>query len=189
VRDVIRRALDLGIRTFDTSPYYDPSEILLGEAFSHPDIANKYTRKDYILMAKIGRIAASHSDYPPDWVQHLVRRPPERSKTPYPDVVFCHDIEYVIDEGTTTAMGVLWEFVATGQIRNVGISEYPIDKLVRVCTFGPGEIWSTPDVVQNWAQLTLQNMWLKREGLAALQDASVGCICSSSPLVIGLLRS
>ena len=46
-----------------------------------------------------------------------------------------------------------------------------------------------PDVVQNWAQLTFQNMWLKREGLAALQDASVGCICSSSPLVIGLLRS
>jgi hypothetical protein len=45
------------------------------------------------------------------------------------------------------------------------------------------------DVVQNWAQLTLQNMWLKREGLAALQDASVDCICSSSPLVIGLLRS
>ena len=53
VRDVIRRALDLGIRTFGTSPYYDPSEILLGEAFSHPDIANKYTRKDYILMAKL----------------------------------------------------------------------------------------------------------------------------------------
>jgi len=24
VRDVIRRALDLGIRTFETSPYYDP---------------------------------------------------------------------------------------------------------------------------------------------------------------------
>ena len=109
VRDVIRRALDLGIRTFGTSPYYDPSEILLGEAFSHPDIANKYTRKDYILMAKVGRIAASHSDYPPDWVRHSVRRPPERSRTPCPDVVFGHDIEYVIDEDAATAMGVLWE--------------------------------------------------------------------------------
>ena len=124
-------------------PAYDPSEILLGEAFSHPDIANKYTRKDYILMAKVGRIAASHSDYPPDWIRHSVRRPPERSKTPCPNVVFCHDIEYVIDEDAATAMGVLWEFVATGQIRNVGISGYPIDKLVRVCTLGPGEIWST----------------------------------------------
>lgn len=143
VRDVIRCALDLGIRTFGTSPYYDPSEILPGEAFSYPDIANKYTRKDYILMAKVGRIAASHSDYPPDWVRHSVRRPPERSKTPCPDVVFCHGIGYVIDEDVATAIGVLWEFVATGQIRNVGISGYPIDKLVRVCTLGPGEIWST----------------------------------------------
>lgn len=32
-------------------------------------------------------------------------------------------------------------------------------------------------------------MWLKRESLAALQDAGVDCVCSSSPLAIRLLRS
>lgn len=90
VRDVIRRALDLGVRTFDTSPYYDPSEVLLGEAFSHPDITSRYTRDDYILMTKVGRIAASHFDYSPDWIRYSVRRSLERFKTPHLDVVFCH---------------------------------------------------------------------------------------------------
>jgi hypothetical protein len=36
VRDIIKRALEKGIRTFDTSPYYGPSEKLLGDAFSQP---------------------------------------------------------------------------------------------------------------------------------------------------------
>lgn len=113
MKDVIRHALDLGIRTFDTSPYYDPSEIFLGEAFSHSDIANKYTREAYILMTKVGRIAASYFDYSLDWVRYSAQRSLERFKTSYLDVVFCRDIEYVTDEDAATAVGVLWEFVAT----------------------------------------------------------------------------
>ena len=101
-------------------------------AFSHPDIADKYTSEHYIQITKVGRIAASHFDYSPDWVRYSVRRLLERFKTSYLNVVFCHDIEYVTGEGAVTAIGVLWKFVATGQIQCIGISGYPIDKLFRV---------------------------------------------------------
>ena len=68
---------------------------------------------------------------------------------------FRHDIEYVADEGAVTAIGVLWEFVATGQIRYVGISGYPIDKLVRVARLARERFGRPFEVVQNWAHLTL----------------------------------
>ena len=107
MRDVVRRALGLGVQTFGASPYYGPSEILPEGAFSHPDIADKYTSEHYIQMTKVGRIAASHFDYSPDWVRYSVRRLLERFKASYLNVVFCHDIEYVTDENVVTAIGVL----------------------------------------------------------------------------------
>ncbi|OBT49739.1 hypothetical protein VE04_10224, partial [Pseudogymnoascus sp. 24MN13] len=63
VREIIQLALDSGIRTFDTSPYYGPSEILLGDAFSQPAISSKYKRSEYQLMTKVGRIAADQFNY------------------------------------------------------------------------------------------------------------------------------
>lgn len=98
-------------------------------------------------------------------------------------------MEYVTDEDAVTAIGVLWEFVATGQVRYVGISGYPINKLVRVARLARERYGRPLDVVQNWAQLTLQNMRLKKEGMVALRGAGIDCVCSSSPLAIGLLRS
>jgi D-arabinose 1-dehydrogenase len=44
------------------------------------------------------------------------------------------------------------------------------------------------DVVQNWAQLTLQNTMLAQKGFERFRGAGVTCICNSSPLGSGLLR-
>jgi D-arabinose 1-dehydrogenase len=93
VRDIIKHALKVGVRTFDTSPYYGPSEWLLGDAFSHPDVASNYDRSEIILMTKVGRIAALEFDYSPQWIRQSVERSLDRFKTSYLDVVFCHDIE------------------------------------------------------------------------------------------------
>lgn len=189
VRAIIKHALKLGFRTFDTSPYYDPSELLLGEAFSHPDIDSEYRRSEVILMTKVGRIAALEFDYSPDWIRYSVNRSLERFKTNYLDVVFCHDIEYVTDMEAVTAVGVLFDFVNQGKIRYVGISGYSIDRLVNVANLVKKKYGRPLDAVQNWAQLTLQNTRLQTEGLAKFQDAGVDCIFNSSPLCIGLLRS
>ncbi|KAJ5152010.1 hypothetical protein N7492_010305 [Penicillium capsulatum] len=185
---VLKCAFQRGLRTIDTSAYYHPSEILLGEALSHPDIADHYTRDQYLLMTKAGRISADHFDYSPAWIRQSVRNSLARLHTPYLDVVFCHDIEFVPEEEVLQAIGVLLDMVQEGHIKYVGISGYRIDILARVARRAR-DIYSRPlDIVQNWAQLTLQNDVLAEQGLAEFRDAGVSCICSSSPLAIGLLR-
>lgn len=186
---VLKRAFQLGLRAIDTSAYYHPSEILLGEALAHPDITNHYSRDQYLLMTKVGRITATQFDYSPTWVRQSVARSLERLRTRYLDVVFCHDVEFVPEEEVLEAIGVLLEMVQAGQIRYIGISGYRIDVLAHLAR-RVKERFSRPiDIVQNWAQLTLQNDRLAHEGLAQFQDAGVSCVCSSSPLAIGLLRA
>jgi len=188
VRDIIKHALKLGFRTFDTSPYYGPSEWLLGDAFSHPDVTSRYDRSEIILMTKVGRIAALEFNYSPEWVRFSVNRSLERFRTPYLDVVFCHDVEYVTDEDAVVAVGVLFDMAKEGKIHYVGISGYALDKLVRVANLVQERYGRPLDTVQNWAQLTLQNTKLETHGLQQLRDAGVDCVFNSSPLCIGLLR-
>lgn len=186
---VLKHAFDMGLRAIDTSAYYHPSEQLLGEALAHPDIASKYSRDQYFLMTKVGRIGATQFDYSPAWVRQSVARSLRRFRTSYLDVVFCHDVEFVPEEEALQAVEVLLSLVREGRIRYIGISGYRLDVLSRVAHLVRERYGRPLDVVQNWAQLTLQNDQLAREGLAALQAAGVGCICSSSPLALGLLRA
>ncbi|OZJ05400.1 hypothetical protein BZG36_01980 [Bifiguratus adelaidae] len=188
-RDIIKRAFELGVRAFDTSPYYGDSEVIMGDALSQPGITGAYKRSDYLLMTKAGRIAATEFDYSPEWVRRSVERSLQRLKTPYLDVVFCHDIEYVTEEEAVEAVGVLFELVKEGKVRYAGVSGYPIARLVKVAHLVRERYGRPIDAVQNWAQLTLQNTRLEKEGLPALKAAGVDCVFTSSPLAIGLLRS
>ncbi|THV89204.1 Aldo/keto reductase [Aureobasidium pullulans] len=186
---VILNAFDHGIRTIDTSPYYEPSEKILGKALADPQISALYKREDYFLMTKVGRIASEEFNYSPSWIRESVQRSLQRFRTGYLDVVFCHDVEFISDAGVVEAVRTLWEFVEQGKIRYVGISGYPIDKLVRVARLCKEKLGRPLDIVQNWGQLTLQNTKLSTEGLRQLGEAGVKMVCSSSPLNIGLLRA
>ncbi|KAJ5682025.1 uncharacterized protein N7477_001965 [Penicillium maclennaniae] len=191
VRSIIKAAFELGIRAFDTSPYYGPSEELIGDALSQPDITKKYSRSEYTLMTKVGRISETEFDYSPTWVEYSVRRSLQRLQTSYLDVVFCHDVEFVTEGEVIGALEVLYKLVAQGLIRYVGISGYRLDILVMLCRAARLCYGRPLDIVQCWAQLTLQNTRLLSddEGLQALRNEGVSCICNSSPLAIGLLRS
>lgn len=188
VRQILLRAFELGLRTIDTSPYYEPSEQLMGAALSHPEVTTKYQRSDYVLMTKAGRIAENHLDYSPDWIRRSVARSLQRFQTSYLDVVFCHDIEFVSIEEAVKAVGTLFEIAKTGAIRSVGISGYKIETLARVATLARERYGRPVDVVQNWAQLTLQNTRLEQGGFDALHGAGVKAVVCSSPLAVGLLR-
>ena len=188
VHEIIRQAFDHGMLAIDTSPFYEPSEQLLGQALAQPVVTEKYSRPDYILMTKVGRLASDQYDYSPSWVRKSVLRSLERLRTSYLDVVFCHDIEAVTDEDVLGAVGELLELVQEGKIRHIGLSSYRIDLLSRRALQVRQRFGRPLDVIQNWGQLTLQNSRLESEGLKAFKEAGVGCICSSSPLTIGLLR-
>lgn len=187
--EILETAFDSGVRTIDTSPYYDPSELILGAALSHPRITQKYRREDYTLMTKVGRIASDHFDYSPQWIRSSIERSLQRFNTTYLDVVFCHDVEFVSEAEAVNAVGTLLELVEQGSIRYIGISGYNLDVLSRIAALVLQTHGQSVDVVQTWAQLTLQNTRLETHGLPLLRAAGVKVVCASSPLAVGLLSS
>ncbi|KIW92755.1 uncharacterized protein Z519_06603 [Cladophialophora bantiana CBS 173.52] len=189
VRRIIKRAFDLGLRAIDTSPYYEPSEQLIGAALRHPEMTSSYKRSDYILMTKVGRVREDHFDYSPEWIQKSIARSLQRFGTSYLDVVFCHDIEFVGIEEALQAVGTLYELSNSGVICCVGISGADINILEAVASRAHAKFGRAIDVIQIWGQLTLQNTRLEKGGLDAFRIAGVKAVCNSSPLGIGLLRS
>ncbi|KAN0090406.1 Aldo/keto reductase [Hyaloscypha variabilis] len=189
VAKIIKYAFDHGMRAIDTSPFYEPSEELLGAALSDPEVRNNYSRSDYILMTKVGRLPGNIIDYSPTGVRQSVTTSLQRLRTSYLDVVFCHDVEFATDEETLGAVGELLNLIRQGRIRYIGLSSYHIKILSRRASLVRERFGRPVDVIQNYAQMNLQSTILEVDGLRAFENAGVSCVCNSSPLAIGLLRS
>jgi len=187
-RQIVQEAFKLGFRAFDTSPYYGDSERILGDALAQPEIARQYKREDYLLMTKCGRISSDKFDYSPEWIRKSIETSLSNFETTYLDVVFCHDAEFLPAAQVMTAVSTLYELVVEGKVRYVGISGYPLETLASLASESKKVHGRPLDLIQAWGQLTLQNSRLATVGLPALLDSGVRCICSSSPLAIGLLR-
>jgi len=69
---LVTSALTHGIRAFDTSPYYGPSEQLLGNALATPFVRETFPRNSYMILTKVGRIASEEFDYSKAWVRQSV---------------------------------------------------------------------------------------------------------------------
>ncbi|KAG0034809.1 hypothetical protein BGZ83_004123, partial [Gryganskiella cystojenkinii] len=102
------RAIDLGINTFDTSPYYGNSENVLGQALL--DIRETHPRSTYYLSTKVGRYGPKRADfdYSAETVRESVERSMKRMHTDYLDIVFAHDVEFVSVEAAVEAVGELF---------------------------------------------------------------------------------
>ncbi|KAL7268174.1 hypothetical protein RUND412_009216 [Rhizina undulata] len=184
--EIVHRALKSGIRAFDTSPYYGPAEILLGQALQSQSFV---PRSDYVLLTKCGRIAAEEFDYSPEWIRRSIDRSLKRLGTDYLDLVFCHDVEFVDPKAVIIAVRTLRELRDEGKIRYVGISGYPVEVLVELAKKIKEETGEALDGVQSYAHHTLQNTKLRSIGLKGLhEEAGVDCILNGSPLGMGLLR-
>ena len=193
ITTIVRRAFDLGVRCLDTSPYYEPSESLLGEALASPTIKATYSRSDYILMTKVGRIAVNKFDYSPEWIRASVTRSLQRLQTDYLDVVFVHDVEFMPLLTSLIAISTLFAIAdeQPGVIRHIGISGYDLPTIMKLACLTRDHLRRPLDTVQVWAKLSLQNSTLatnREDGLAALREAGVKCVFCSSPLAAGLLR-
>ncbi|KAJ6516253.1 NADP-dependent oxidoreductase domain-containing protein [Mycena sanguinolenta] len=99
----VQLALRYGITAFDTSAYYGPSEILLGNALKA--LRDEFPRSTYQLMTKCGRYGMADFDYTPARIRETVKRSLERMHTDYLDVVHLHDIEFVCTEVTPRRTG------------------------------------------------------------------------------------
>jgi aryl-alcohol dehydrogenase-like predicted oxidoreductase len=94
----IRNPHRYGIRAFDTAPWYDNSETVLGTALKA--LEREFPRAAYQLLTKVGRYGpgggAGDFDYSPDAIRRSVRRSLQRLHAQYLDVVYLHDIEFVV---------------------------------------------------------------------------------------------
>ncbi|KIL00443.1 hypothetical protein PAXRUDRAFT_129821 [Paxillus rubicundulus Ve08.2h10] len=94
---VTRLALRYGINAFDTSPYYGPSEIVLGNALNA--LENEFPRSSYQIFTKCGRFGNTRDafDYTPEGVRASIQRSLQRLHTTYLDTVYVHDVEFIAD--------------------------------------------------------------------------------------------
>ncbi|CZR60937.1 related to Pseudomonas L-fucose dehydrogenase [Phialocephala subalpina] len=187
---IISSALSSGVRAFDTSPYYGPSEELLGRALSQPAVVKSYPRESYHLITKVGRIANAEFDYSPEWVRYSIQRSLQRLHTSYLDVVYCHDVEFVTPEEVLDAVRELRRIRDTeGTIKYIGISGYPVPLLCDLAELVLKETGEPLDAVMSYANFTLQNTTLASQGVERLRKAGVSCVPNASILGMGLLRS
>ena len=186
---IVHRALSLGVRAFDTSPYYGPAEELLGKALNTPFVHENFPRRDYFLLTKVGRIGGAEFDYSAQYVRRSVQRSLDRLHTKYLDVVYCHDVEFVTPEEVLTAVTELRRIRdQTGQIKYVGISGYPVTVLCELSEMILDRTGEPLDAVMSYANFTLQNTLLSSVALPRLKTAGVDVVPNASVLGMGLLR-
>ncbi|CUS12857.1 unnamed protein product [Tuber aestivum] len=187
VRSILTKAFSMGIYCIDTSPYYGPSELLMGDALTQPAITQSYPRSSYIIMTKAGRISESEFDYSPNWIRKSVRRSCERLHTDYLDVVFCHDVEFVSPDQVMGAVRTLFELVDEGRVRYVGISGYPHKLLAELAVRVRQELGRPLDAVQSYCHMNLQNSTLLQSINKLKGEGGVDTVVNSSPLGMKLL--
>ena len=187
---LLHRALASGVTAaFDTSPYYGPSEVLLGTALAHPSITAQFPRESYKILTKVGRVAGNCFDYSPAWIRRSVRRSLKRLRTDYLDVVYCHDVEFVSEEEVITAIQELRRIRnEEGSIKYVGISGYPVDRLCHLAERIKNETGEPLDIVQSYSNYNLQNTRLLSDGRDRLVNAGVDVVTNASLISMGLLR-
>lgn len=186
---LVQKALEHGVRAFDTSPYYGPSETILGDALDTEFVHKNFPRKEFTLITKVGRIGADDFDYSAEWVRQSVQRSLQRLKTSYLDLVYCHDVEFVTEDEVMEAVKELRRIRdEEGTIRYVGISGYPLPVLCSIAHRVLRETGEPLDAVMSYANFTLQSTLLASSGIKDLKAAGVDVVPNASPLAMGLLR-
>ncbi|KAI4656316.1 hypothetical protein J4E93_001035 [Alternaria ventricosa] len=187
---LVTSALTHGIRAFDTSPYYGPSEQLLGDALATPFVRETFPRNSYMILTKVGRTGSEEFDYSKEWVRQSVNRSLERLHTEYLDLVYCHDVEFVSPAEVLEAVKELRRLRdEEGTIRYIGICGYPLDVLGDMAELILRETGEPLDAVQSYANFTLQNQSLAGpRGILRLKNAGVDVVPNASILGMGLLR-
>ena len=188
-KGLVEQALQHGVRAFDTSPYYGPAEELLGAALNTETVLKTFPRKDYFILTKVGRVASDEFNYSPEWIRTSIKQSLKRLQTDHLDVVYCHDVEFVSEDEVLGAVRELRRIRdEEGTIGYVGISGFPLPVLCALAERVRDETGEPLDIVQSYANFTLQNISLLTYGMERLRAAGVDVVPNASVLGMGLLR-
>lgn len=177
---IVRRAFNLGINFFDTSPYYGGtlSEKMLGKALK----ALGVPRNEYIVSTKCGRYTEDF-DFSAERVTKSIDESLERLQLDYVDILQCHDIEFgSLDQIVSETIPALLKLKEAGKIGFIGITGLPLGIFTYVLDRVPP---GTVDVVLSYCHYGINDSTLE-DLLPYLKSKGVGVI-SASPLAMGLL--
>lgn len=187
VVDIVKAAFRAGINAIDTSPYYGPSEVLLGPAIAQVLEDLKLNREQIYLCTKVGRISEKSFNYSREHVRASVLRSLQRLRTKYLDLVYVHDVEFETMEHIREAIDELRLLQSEGVVRNVGVSGYPVDFIAEVAQDAQSR--GRPlDAVLSYCNLTLQNDRLL-DYVPVLEKAGVKYLFNASIMSMSLLTS
>ncbi|KAK3139787.1 hypothetical protein QOZ80_5AG0390210 [Eleusine coracana subsp. coracana] len=179
-RAAVRRALDLGINFFDTSPYYGGtvSESVLGDCLRHAAVP----RDRIVVATKCGRYKEGF-DFSAERVTRSVDESLVRLGLDYVDILHCHDIEFTnLDQIVNETIPALQKIKKSGKARFIGITGLPLNIYTYVLDrVPPGLI----DVILSYCHFGINDTSLV-DLLPYLKSKGIGVI-SASPLAMGLL--
>jgi pyridoxine 4-dehydrogenase len=133
-RDVLRRAVELGVQLFDTADSYGPdvSEELIAEAL-HP------YPEDLVIATKGGSIRDApwqmHSDGHPDYLRSACEGSLRRLRLERIDLYQLHTVDPSVP--IEESVGALADLRTAGKIRHIGLSNVSIEDIEKARTVAP----------------------------------------------------
>jgi aryl-alcohol dehydrogenase-like predicted oxidoreductase len=178
----VHAALDQGITLFDTANQYGAGEAerCLGEALR----TSSKSRDAYLIATKLFNPVGDEPDRGCSAAQVMKQldRSLERLETDYIDLYQCHryDRETPLDE----TLEALDRAVKSGKVRAIGLSEWPVEKIVAAAESSAAHGWTAMSSSQPQYSL----LWRKPETaiFAACAEYGLGNIVYS-PLAQGVL--
>ncbi|CAA6653504.1 unnamed protein product [Spirodela intermedia] len=164
----VRRAFELGINFFDTSPYYGGtvSESVLGRCLR----ALGVPRSEFFVSTKCGRYIDGF-DFSAERVTRSVDESLSRLGLDYVDFLQCHDIEFgSLDQIVSETIPAIQKLKEAGKIFNYVLDRVPQESV---------------DVILSYCHYSINDSSLLSL-LPYLEKKGVGVI-SASPLAMGLL--
>lgn len=131
--ELLRRALDMGVRHFDTAALYGfgRNETLIGEAL-------RGERHRFFLASKCGLTGVDGRrviDGRPEVLKRTCQEALARLRTPVIDLYYLHRYDRRVP--LEDSIGALADLVRDGSIRYVGLSEVSVATLRRACAVHP----------------------------------------------------
>lgn len=187
VKDILARAFENGLVAIDTSPYYGPSEELLGDALKQ--LKGEWSREKYFICTKAGRVKLNDFDYARTSVRASVLRSLKRLDTEYLDLVYMHDIEFVKEEEIYEALRELKLLKEEGLVKNIGITGYPVAFLYKIALGAKNNDIGALDALMSYSNGCIQNTIYFDYYEKFLNQCGIKKLMNGSILSMSLLRS